>query len=370
MPPRMSPPTQPGRLPPPPEGRRVGLAVAAMICGILSVCLPPLALIALPLGIVAVVKASRRPTEYGGMAAAIVGICIGVVGMLVLPLLLSIMLPSLARARELSKRAVCAANLQGLGLGLSVYATGSSGWFPIAPHPETDASGIGLVDYTQAIGSYRGKESDPTAGDISLISQLPNKISTTRNPWTLIRSGHCSTGSFICPSSNDRKNIDNNPRNYWDFGSGDITGPVTTAQADQFWHSVSYGYQVPYGKKGRPSSSLDPGMAIMADKGPYSAAIDAGLAAPLPLTNLSPGDWGPWNSPNHGGQGQGEGQNVLYADGSVRFVNSPIVGVDQDNIYTQWSGDLSDQSHYMIGNPPTAGGRQIPLGDTDSLIYP
>ena len=41
-------------------------------------------------------------------------------------------------------------------------------------------------------------------------------------------------------------------------------------------------------------------------------------------------DWNNYNSGNH----TGEGQSVLFVDGHVEFVRKPIVGVNNDNIYT------------------------------------
>ena len=43
---------------------------------------------------------------------------------------------------------------------------------------------------------------------------------------------------------------------------------------------------------------------------------------------------------------------------------------ENDNIYTQWSGDGTNVLDRVQGTPPTAGGRQTPAGDTDTLIYP
>jgi hypothetical protein len=165
--------------------------------------------------------------------------------------------------------------------------------------------------------------------------------------------------------------MDASPRAYWDFGVGDITGPANPGQVRQGWNQVSYGYQVPFGKHGRPSSDCDLGMALAADKGPFGAALDAGLPAPRPINvndKSSSDQWQLWNSPNHGGQGRGRGQNVLYADAHVDWASKPIVGVGSDNIYTQWSG--TEDLARIRGNSPTVGGKQTPAGATDTLIYP
>ena len=113
------------------------MAITALVLGIVSLptaCVligPLLGLVALILGIVALVRVNKRPVEYGGKGMAIAGICCGAASfLLVLPLALSITLPSLSRARELAKRAVCSANLRGIGQSCQIYAGNNAGWFP------------------------------------------------------------------------------------------------------------------------------------------------------------------------------------------------------------------------------------------------
>jgi prepilin-type processing-associated H-X9-DG protein len=112
---------------------RTGMAVAALVLGILGLvlCPPIFGILGLVLGIVALVRASNRPAEYGGRGMAIGGICCGAAGLLlVIPLQLAILLPSLSRARELAKRAVCSANLRGIGQSCHIYANDNEEWFP------------------------------------------------------------------------------------------------------------------------------------------------------------------------------------------------------------------------------------------------
>jgi hypothetical protein len=182
------------------------------------------------------------------------------------------------------------------------------------------------------------------------------EISTTRNLWTLVRIGGSTPASFICPESNDEKNDEENPQDYWDF------------RRDS---EVSYGYQVPYGKAGKPSAEGDRSTVLAADKGPYGAALEAGKlnpGVPRPSLKAPAKDWQSWNSPNH----MGEGQNVLYADGRVDWANTPLAGVKSDNIYTRWwdpiGGTDADPTPRIHGTPPT--GIETPFADTDTLIYP
>jgi prepilin-type processing-associated H-X9-DG protein len=118
-----------------PTRLRTGMAIAALVFGVAGILFCPVfAVIGLILGIVALVRVNKRPDEYGGKGLAIAGICCGGFGLLVMPfitaMMLSILLPSLSRARELAKRAVCSANLRGIGQGLDIYANGNEEWFP------------------------------------------------------------------------------------------------------------------------------------------------------------------------------------------------------------------------------------------------
>ena len=152
--------------------------------------------------------------------------------------------------------------------------------------------------------------------------------------------------------------------------------------------SLSYGYQLPYGRKAKPKEGLDARQPINADKGPF---FDAGTtstgngttpdarntqAAPT-VTQVGNTDdailkadtdkWRPFNSRNH----NQEGQNLLFIDGSVRFEKKPIVGVNSDNIYTQMTDYTFRGSllgNFALGNNAMSG--QGPRTDTDSMIVP
>lgn len=45
--------------------------------------------------------------------------------------LMTMMLPSFGKAKELTRRLVCATNLRQLGVGLKMYANQNDGWYPV-----------------------------------------------------------------------------------------------------------------------------------------------------------------------------------------------------------------------------------------------
>ncbi len=291
----------------------------------------------------------------------------------IIALLISILLPSLARARELAKRTTCAANMSGAGKGFYTYATENGDVWPIAAPNSMMNQNQTAVTYYNQTGHFGGAllAGDPAS---QAMGAYWNFLSTSRNMWMLVKSGGTSPKSFICPSSSDSPDTVDNPADFWDFPalSGDVTANRgwTAMTGPNNEDSVSYGYQVPYGQKGKPTTEVDQRMALCGDKGPYGAVSLKGTTAPTaPPTTLdplraSPDDWMPYNSPNHGGQGSGEGQVVLYADSHAEFLPKPIVGVGMDNIYTAWISNVAPAgpaSRYHGVRPassvPTAGRR-------------
>jgi len=311
-----------------------------------------------------------RPNTQGRSRTAFTLIELLVV-VAIIALLISILLPSLARARELSKRSVCAANMKGMGTGFYTYANENADDMPRANSAQVTTSGTGVVDYTDMIGAKRGLYNNATSGETTATE---TNISTTRNLWALIRLNISSPKSFICPSTSDQPNDEENPQNYWDFGKGDATTSVSPGdtQVALGWGQCSYGYQNPYGDRGRPRTDCDQRMALAADKGPYGAVIDGNQGTdpgnPTLLTTDSPDKWSPFNSPNHGGSGAGEGQVVLYADAHAQFESKPTVGVAYDNIYTRWTDTQGSLNGRVQGIKPA--NTEIPWSQTDSLIYP
>jgi prepilin-type N-terminal cleavage/methylation domain-containing protein/prepilin-type processing-associated H-X9-DG protein len=281
----------------------------------------------------------------------------------IIALLISILLPSLARARELSKRTVCAANCRGVGQACKMYAQENEEFWPTV---ETTSAN---VTYIENIGRDRESVSEPTS----------SSISTTRNFWMLIRNGDITVKLMRCPSSNETMDDTENLNLYYDFKGSNY---------------ISYGYQIPYPTPdlSRPSEDMDPRMALVADRGPYTMS-SGGDAWETVLQNVTAPGGGTisatqerntlnrdylqaLNSPNHGGVSNGEGQNCLFQDGHVEFMQESFVGVDNDNIFTRL--DLTGSPESMtVGQSPVDSKKpgqdsfgQNKHSSTDSFIYP
>ena len=276
--------------------------------------------------------------------------------------------------RENLKRTMCSASLSQTGRDFDSYALGNNGFWPVPEHrrPATTQPS-GEVTYVRRVGSKRGAASQPEMGRTNSTS---TDVSTTRAFWEQIRSGMASPAHFVCFSVPDwQANDDDNPSAYWDFGVGDrVDEGMGTQNPAVNWQRVGYGFQVPFGRMAQPRADCDTNMALAADRGPYGAWMDGGLGRDPGTPAASAGDrdkkWRRWNSPNHGGVGEGEGQNVLYPDGRVTWSSTPLAGVDKDNIYTQWSSFAPDEHGRVRGKPPTLAGREVPMGETDTLLYP
>jgi prepilin-type processing-associated H-X9-DG protein len=94
--------------------------------------------------------------------------------------------------------------------------------------------------------------------------------------------------------------------------------------------NVSYSVAIPYanstavGYGYKWNNTLSPEFAVAGDKNPFVAASNT------LRTNSQASLIKAANSKNH----SQDGQNVLFGDGHVEFTNTPLCGVNKDNIYT------------------------------------
>lgn len=289
----------------------------------------------------------------------------------IIALLISILLPSLSRARELAKRAVCSANLRGIGQSEHIYANDNAEWFPHDAYSQA-ISGANPEDNAVTYVAQMGVNYTQPTTSGSNATQHP----VSRSMFLLVISGQSTPKQFICPSAGD---TEDNLRNR-NGGTETAAQPGVNRFDFKGYTFTSYGYQLPFGRKGKPRTSLDTRMPVNSDKGPY---FDAGtqdsstgrvpdlFLTTVGLPNFGTPDqilradndrWRTYNSRNH----NQEGQNVLFVDSHVEFSRKPIIGVNNDNIYT-YQSDFQFQGS-LVGTAPQNG--KGPRTETDSLIVP
>lgn len=286
----------------------------------------------------------------------------------IIALLISILLPSLARARELAKRAVCAANLRGIGQSMHIYSNDNLEWFNVDLYepPTSRVAGETSVSFIGEMGGLGG-----TTIEERITTNNWSNTHPSRSMFLLVIQGSSTTKQFICPSSGDSEDELRNSS-----GTQETAAQPGINRFDfKGYPFLSYGYQLPYSRKARPNQNLDVRIALMADKGPYYEAngnqdVATNIKKPKfegatqggDILRVSQDRWRPYNSRNH----NGEGQNVLYLDDHVDFNKKPIVGVNSDNIFTRQGGYSFEES--LLGNIPK--NNKGPLTSTDTVIIP
>jgi len=175
----------------------------------------------------------------------------------IIALLVSILMPSLGRARELAKQAACQANLNSAGKAIAVYQTSQDDLFPLlsnSGNPNTDT-----------MQSDNNTTLWDTNTGVCYLSKVGNaEVFHMQNVWLLIKDGMVSTGTFKCPSDGDWTKRQTADRHGW-------------VEYTEF----SYGIHYPYADDGTATNpyalsnmNLDGGFPIMADRMP----VDSGPA--------------------------------------------------------------------------------------------
>lgn len=270
----------------------------------------------------------KRRTKADAVAWAVVGL---LVGMAVAPLV-----AAEDRARELSNRSACAANLRGIMQSMVVYGAENNDAFPCY-------AGKSLTSYDASVKGEpgMGKSSDDALNGAYKQGLFANNPQAAL--WILVLKGQMTPKGFICKSDP-----------FGGAASPVQKGDAYTLNFDSA-KGLSYSIAYPWGVTGAKGvvnpgewwkDTTDASLAIASDIAPYlSSKAAAGEVMTRPagkqVATTSPTD--PLvlgaetfateslsNSPNH----LFDGQNVGFADAHVEFVRRPDVGNNGDNLWT------------------------------------
>ncbi|MGC9260475.1 MAG: type II secretion system protein [Phycisphaerae bacterium] len=249
----------------------------------------------------------------------------------IIALLIAILLPSLTRARELANRAVCAANVRGIGQAMLIYAQSNHGQFPcVLPPVHTryqNGPGAAAADNAASITTILRNEYGGNAWQ---------RGSPMACLWLLVISGQITPKSFICPSdvlaTASSEEYSNNSTYYSNFGV--VLGTVShTGQGESYSISFPWNYRNGAYIVGSwwNTNVATAQLPLVCDMAPAEDTAAGGNMRRVPTAPLANSDGNfIFNSGNH----NGTGQNVGFGDTHVVWATDPYVGEDGDNIFT------------------------------------
>jgi len=266
----------------------------------------------------------------------------------IIALLISILLPSLNRARETANRVKCASNLRQIGQAILLYSNENKGAYPRGPW---NNGGTVLCTWGTPYGAGTlNTASDPFLGTANTGRKADNDVSACL--FLLLRTQDITSEVFTCPSSNAEKDT---------FGGG-TNSALNRVNFTDWTKNLSYSYANSYptttavGNGWKLNNSISAEYAVASDINPGTVGNNDNVLA----VNVSSSakDMKQGNSNNH----DEDGQNVLYGDGHVEWQQNPFVGVNRDNIFTVSNGaGANATANQLTGSPYDAN---------DSILVP
>ena len=251
----------------------------------------------------------------------------------IIALLMGILMPALARVRQIAFRMVCGSNLSGIGRAMLIYTNDYDYDLPRAGYTGTP--------WRDQVPNWSGADRAIAYTGSTPFSGNPGQATISSSLYLLVKFAEVTPKSYICKGESTRKafkasdyqaqstilNIEDEEA--WDFG------PTNLASGLSPTNHCSYSYHMPYNRRFLSLASSEPGMAIAADRNPWlDPDTDttgfvwnsyARTPGPEIIKQFQKGNAGPH---------QREGQNVLFMDNHVYFENQSFCGIDEDNIYT------------------------------------
>jgi prepilin-type processing-associated H-X9-DG protein len=241
-----------------------------------------------------------------------------------------VVLRSRGHRGESAVRVKCASNLKQIGLAMLLYSNANRGHYP---------RGLYIPgDDVKPVWGTGASSSDPFSGP------QPNDV--TAAMFLLLRTQDITSEVFTCPSADTEKDT---------YGGG-TNSAINRANFTDIKKNLSYSLLNPYVSNGVIpetdrvwwTNGMTAEFAVASDINPGTTGSNDNVL--YPNNTSSSKDMKHANSNNH----DGDGQNVLFGDGHVEFLQNPFVGIQRDNIFANKKGQI-------VASPVDA---------TDSVLLP
>ena len=320
----------------------------------------------------------------------------------IIALLISILLPSLAKAREQAKRITCAANMKGISTATLTYAEESSGFLP-AYDPAAFTGGSGSLPPSLQVARVGFER------DVTLLSCSTDPQSNTRSYYQLVANDSTTAKMYICPSAQGTvghsfdmtDGVEPATVRLFDFSGETVGSPAE--EMNRFSYSFLNNLKDQTGGVATKNTH-DSRRAIIADRNPFMNSVTAvtthaigsvtaavatyaydasatgaprNAAVQAYVDGPAPSGFADWvaalksgNSRNH----RKAGQNVGFLDGHCVWAHHPRVGADDDHIWVPVSSLTGAYPPDRL--PESMGGTSFgmaktPAGaQTDSFLVP
>jgi prepilin-type N-terminal cleavage/methylation domain-containing protein/prepilin-type processing-associated H-X9-DG protein len=272
-------------------------------------------------------KQSLRHRSRPGFTLVELLVVIGIIAVLV-----SLLLPSLNRARDQAKRVNCAAHLQQIGQSLVMYAGQNKGYFPPLIGVKKPAS--------PAIASWKVAARGPASG-------YDNGIANPKNYYgpTLLVPAPYGGGAnylpnndvFFCPGDLVRAPLRQETKGWWGPANQDGSG----ASSMSYWY-----YYYPEAEYALANGNIAPGPQDYYAAENYKMTVKRPAEKVMFTDQFLPKNWNASNSAAIRASYQSfhkEGYNALYADGHVKFIHASF-----EEGYIERMNYQTDQFYYWF----------------------